>query len=118
MFYHRILTLLVSVMMSEVLCQEHEDHEHHEPHGDDHGLGDHDDGVVPDPAVATPAAAGRRGPHPVGEGPASTIVNYRGTHFILPTGCHLPKCEGGGSSYTFCRQDQRVLEKKYDDCLA
>ena len=123
--------------MGVVLCQDGEellfpdeehDHDHHhehhddhhqehlgEDHGhvDDHGHGEHDhDGVVADPDEAA------RGPYPVGVGPATTIVTYLGTDFILPNGCHLPKCEGNGRAYTFCRQDQLVLEKKYNDCLA
>ena len=46
------------------------------------------------------------------------MTPLQGTDFILPNGCHLPKCEGTGRSYTFCRSDQLVLEKKYNDCLA
>ena len=114
--------------MSVVLCQdgdlqlvpdEEHDHDHHgenhdhgedhghedHAHGDDHGHGEHHDEVS-------------RGPFPVGVGPATTIVTYLGTDFILPNGCHLPKCEGSGRRYTFCRQDQLELEKLYNDCLA
>ena len=110
--------------MSVVLCQDedlqlvldeehdhehiHEDHGHGEDHGHEeaHGHGEHH------------GEAATRGPYPVGVGPATTIVTYLGTDFILPNGCHLPKCEGSGRRYTFCRQDQLELEKLYNDCLA
>ena len=114
---------------SVVLCQDDEDYDHelfqfedddedhdHDHHVEDHdhGHGEHDDhGHDGDHQEEA-----SRGPYPVGVGPATTIVTYLGTDFILPNGCHLPKCEGTGRAYTFCRQDQLVLEKKYNDCLA